>query len=100
MSLAAILLLAAAPSTALPTMSRAANGCPVQNANLVDPVLFVTNETHCEALCASNEACLFYYYYQAEENVIDATDQPSQCFLYDGCTRRVFPATTNCPLKK
>ena len=30
----------------------------------------------------------------------DANNQPSQCFLYDACTRGVLPADENCPLNK
>jgi len=101
-TVAVALLFTVAPTAALPKMTRATSGCPVQNGNLVDPVLFVNNETQCEELCASNEACLYFYFFEGDTdtNSVDATDQPSQCFLYDGCTREVFPATPNCPLKR
>ena len=61
------------------------------------------------------QACIFYHYYKGskpdaesrsgdedveEEGPEQVEHQPSQCFLYDGCSRSVLPATSDCPLTK
>ncbi len=60
---ALVLLAVAGAASALPKMRTAPEECPLQNGNLIDTVLFVENGTDCELLCASNEQCLFFYYY-------------------------------------
>jgi hypothetical protein len=60
------------------------------------------------------KACIFYHYYKGskadseaksgdedeDEGAEKVEHQPSQCFLYDGCSRSVLPATADCPLTK
>jgi hypothetical protein len=35
-----------------------------------------------------------------DEGAEKVEHQPSQCFLYDACSRSVLPATADCPLTK
>ena len=60
------------------------------------------------------QACIFYNYYKGskpdsearsdddddDEGAEKVEHQPSQCFLYDACSRSVLPATADCPLTK
>ena len=56
-------ILGSAATSAMPRMRTAPEECPLQNGNLIDTALFVENSTMCETLCASNERCLFFYFY-------------------------------------
>ncbi len=65
----------------------------------------------CRQLCQQNEDCIFYHYYEGasspdldedgvERGAENVDNQPSQCFLYDECSREVLAATDDCPLTK
>ena len=91
-------------SLGLPQMRVAPQKCPLQDGNLIETVLFVPDGNHCRDLCAKNADCLYYHYYAGaggtDKDKFDATQQPSQCFLYDECSRRVSKATENCPINR
>jgi hypothetical protein len=92
----------------LPMMRTAPIECPLEDGNLLDVVLFSKDIAECRQLCQDNEDCIFYHYYKGSSmDRKEATDggekvekKPSQCFLYDMCTREVLPATEDCPLTK
>ena len=103
MTRAALIALAALVplASAIPALRTAPEECPVQNGNLLDTILFVTNATECRDRCAAHDECLFFFYYQGSgSNEIDATNQPPQCFLYDTCSRKVMRASEQCPLNR
>ena len=93
------------PTIALPTMSVAPKECPIENGNLLDAVLFAQNLEECLDMCARNERCLFYHYYEGStdstaENAEQVENKPAQCFLYGACNRKVLPATEECSLTR
>ena len=87
----------------LPVLSKGAaiveapQRCPLQEVNLMDVDLFVDTEEECVDICARHDNCFFYNFYTGDSSSLQA---PSQCFLYEKCTRSVVKATEHCPLDK
>ena len=63
----------------------------------MDVDLFVDTEEECVDICARHDNCFFYNFYTGDSSSLQA---PSQCFLYEKCTRSVVKATEHCPLDK
>ena len=110
-----LLLTLFATTLALPPLRLAPLKCPLENGNLLDVVLFKDSEEECRGVCQKDPKCIFYHFYEAgpqetlkkrarqegNENDLNLVEnQPSQCFLYDGCNREVLMATDDCPLTK
>ena len=97
-----VLLMLPLLAYALPRMRTAPQECPLEQGNLIDTVLFVENSTDCEDFCSRKNHCLYYYFYEGsvDSGDFDANDQPSQCFLYDECRRKVIAAGGQCPLNR
>ena len=50
--------LAAQSALSLPMMRTAPTECPLENGNLLDVHLFISDEAQCKQLCQANEVCL------------------------------------------
>lgn len=75
--------------------------CPLQDQNVMRTVLFVEDDAECLDICSQELTCLYYYFYPGMgADSFSAVEQPSQCFLYEECSRQVFPAPDNCPINR
>ena len=65
-----IVALTAHSALALPMMRTAPMECPLENGNLLDVHLFISDEAQCKQLCQANEVRLKYRHYNKPGSIL------------------------------